>query len=146
MPASWRMFLCIFRIQLFSQVQSKGKTCLSYARTFLFWVIATYNRHPFPNLSRSEIGQVNGHWRKIGSWKTTVEKTAFFTFHSNAEQHEHSIYLSARLVLRLQGGKINGRRLNYRASLDFSFERLAFLSQSIFNSEIVLSWPQTSLL
>jgi len=46
----------------------------------LFWIIATYNRHPFSNLSRFKI---EARWviiGKIGSWKRAVEKMTFFTF------------------------------------------------------------------
>jgi len=53
--ASQRVFLYTFRTQPFSQVCNQKEKLVSRERVS-FRVIAACNRHPFPNLSRSEIG------------------------------------------------------------------------------------------
>jgi len=87
--ASWRVFLHTFWTQSFSHKCNQKEKLVSRERVS-FRVIAAYNCHPFPNLSRSEIGQMGGHRREISFWKTIVEKTALFAFHSNGEKYEHS--------------------------------------------------------
>lgn len=62
-------FLSIFRIQPSHKCDQKEKLISRVRESVLFRVIAAYN-YPLPNLSRSEIGQVNSHRHKIDLWKT----------------------------------------------------------------------------
>lgn len=66
---------------------------------------------------RDRAAKWSTEWNRL--LKDSCWKDGFFKFHSNGEKFKESIYVSARwLILCLQDGRINGRHLNYSASLN----------------------------